>query len=194
MRASVPLALVGLLLISCGYRVVGSGSPFGPEVDRIQIRPLVNRSKEPALTRILSEALIEEFDRRGILRPDPSDTIEGSALRLGGTVRDFTDRPVAFSSVGIAVEHEMRLVVDLDLVREPTAVHEVARRAGRAALPPDTPQETAAPIWREHRIVLTERFLTSADPGVHESNKERALLRMAAELAGRVHDALLQTF
>ena len=55
--------LGGLWALSCGYHFVGSDPALGPDVDRIELRPLENRSNEPGLERALTEALVEEFDR-----------------------------------------------------------------------------------------------------------------------------------
>jgi hypothetical protein len=171
-RVPFAIAVAGLLAAACGYRLAGSARPFGPEVRSIELRPFVNRTDEPDLERMLSDALVEEFDRRGALRPATSLASGDPGLRLSGTVQEFSVRPVAFSSVGLALEHEIRLVVRLDLAR--TGSDE--------------------PLWRNYRLSLTERFLGSADPGVHESNREQALRRMTSALAGRVHDAVFQTF
>jgi hypothetical protein len=166
------IALGGLLLLSCGYRFVNLERALGPDAERIEIQPLENRSNEPGLERVLVDGLVEEFSRRGQLQPVFGAPTGDSDLSLGGVVEDVHIRPAAFSSAGLAVEHEIRLTVALDL----------ARANGRETL------------WKEQRIVITERFLASAEPGAQQSYKEQAFERMAMELAGRVHDALLQTF
>ena len=161
-----------LLVLGCGYRLVDPAGALGPDLDRIEIRPLENHSNEPTLERVLADALVEEFARRGALRPVYEGGRDRSGLHLAGVIREFETRPTSFSSVSLALEHEIRLVVELDLSRG----------------------ETETPLWRQHRITLRERYLASADPGVEQSNKEQALRRMASELAGRVHDGLLETF
>ncbi len=161
-----------LLLLACGYRFVERGGDVDPGADRIQIVPLENRSAVPTLEQMLSDALVEEFARRGHPRPVYADATEGGGLRLGGVIREATIRPSALSPVGLALEFEITLVVELDLVRG----------------------AEAKTVWKDYRISLTERFLASADPGVHDSNRTEALRRMSAELAGRAADALVQTF
>jgi len=160
------------LLLGCGYHLLDARGPFGPEIGRIEIRPLENHSNQPGLERLISDALVEEIDRRGSFRPVYGLEPGQPGLVLRGAVRDFELAPVAFSSAGLALEHEIGRLVGLDLVRS----------------------DTGAAVWNDRHFKLTERFLGSADVGVHESNQEDALLRMATELAGRVHDALLQAF
>ena len=164
--------LGGLWALSCGYHFVGSDPALGPDVDRIELRPLENRSNEPGLERALTEALVEEFDRRGQLRPVYGLGPDGSGLVLSGVIREVDVRPTAFSSTGLALEHAIDVELALDLSRGPDGT----------------------PLWKGQRMRLTERFLASAEPGVYESNKEEAVQRIAAELAGRVHDVLVQAF
>jgi hypothetical protein len=167
------LAVVaGLWVLGCGYHWVSAGSALGPGVDWIEVRPLENLSTEAGMEQVLGAALVEEFNRRGELRAVYGDALNGSGLVLSGAIREVEVRPTAFSSAGLALELEIRVELDLDLSREPDGT----------------------PLWHRQPMRLTERFLASAEPGVHESNQEEALQRIAAELAGRVHDALLQSF
>ena len=162
----------GLWALSCGYQFVAGEPAAGPGPESIEVRPLENRSTEPGLERILGEALVEEFNRRGRLRP-----IYGAApglphLSLSGVIEEVDVRPSAFSPSGLAVEFEILVDLALDLSRGADGDR----------------------LWKGQRMQLTERFLGSAEPGVHLSNKEQAFQRIGAELAGRVHDVLLQSF
>lgn len=167
MRLALFVVLACTSLLACGYRFPEARG-LGPGLDRIQIQPFENRSREPGIERVLAEALVEEFTRRGQLVPVYTD----GGLRLGGVIQEAEVQPTAFSSVSLALEYEFRIEVDLDLTRG----------------------DEETPLWEAYRVALRERFLESPEPGVHFSNKEEALQRMAAELAGRVHDALFQTF
>jgi hypothetical protein len=166
------VAMGGLLLVSCGYRFVNPERALGPDVEQIEIRPLENRSNEPGLERVLVDGLVEEFSRRGQLKPVYGPPAGASGLSLGGVIRDVQIRPASFSSAGLATELEIRMVVAFDL-------------AGGSG---------AKPLWENQEIVLTERYLASSDPGAEQAYKEQAFERIAMELAGRVHDVLLQTF
>ncbi len=160
------------MILACGYRPLEPTAGLPSNVERIQLEPLENRSNVPGLEQMISDALAEEFSRRGQIQPVYSDEPGGDALRLGGVIRDAEIRPSALSPVGLALELEISLTVELDLVR-----------AGDGSL-----------VWDDYAVVLTERFLGSQDPGVHDSNRIEALRRMSVELAGRVADALIQTF
>src|SRR5690606_25366716 len=167
-RAAACLALgAALALAGCaGYRVVGGqGSGLG-DVQRIAVEPLLNRSYEPGIERMVTDALVREFQRRGnatVVR-NPA----GADLVLSGLVRPLVTRSRSFSSVELALEYEVELSVELS-----------ARR----------PDGTAVDI---DRSVLRdwELYLASADVEVERKNREEALRRLSQLLATRVHDAL----
>jgi hypothetical protein len=163
---------VSVVTVACGYRFVGSARAPGSGGEGIEIHPLENESSEAGLERVLGDALVEEFVRRGEYRPTYTAGGDAPALVLGGTIRAVTIQPSAFSSVALALEYEIEMVVEFDLART----------------------DGTPPVWGSNQVVLRERFLASADAGVNEDNKEEALQRMAAELAGRVHDALYADF
>lgn len=176
MRRALPpraLVLAGLLavaasasLLGCaGYQMVGGGAGLG-DVRRIAVQPLANRSYEPGIERMVTDALVREFQRRGgaaVVR-DPA----GADLVISGTVQPVVTRSRSFSSVELALEFEVELAVDL-----------VAER----------PDGTAVDL---DRSVLRdwELYLASADVEVERKNREEALRRLSTLLATRVHDAL----
>ena len=63
---ALTLAAVGT---SCGYRRVDLTQTFPPEVRRIEIHVFENTTLEPGFGTLLSDALVEEFARRGALDP-----------------------------------------------------------------------------------------------------------------------------
>jgi len=177
MRRALPLpalALAGQLLsalslaasLGCaGYHVVGARTGLG-DVQRVAVEPLLNRSYEPGVERMVTDALVREFQRRGgasVVR-NPA----GADLVLSGVVQPLITRSRSFSSVELALEFEVELRVEL-----------VARR----------PDGTLVDI---DRSVLRdwELYLASADVEVERKNREEALRRLSALLATRVHDAL----
>ena len=48
-------------------------------------------------------------------------------------------------------------------------------------------------VWRREDWSRVERFTSSSDPQVYLTNKTQALRRITSEMAGRVHDELLQS-
>lgn len=170
--AVAPLAFVLLassvlvLAAGCaGYQVVGARRGLG-DVQRVAVQPLANRSYEPGIERLVTDALIREFQRRGgasVVR-DPA----AADLVLSGAVLPLQTRSRSFSSVELALELEVEMRVEL-----------VARRPDGSEVPIDP---SVLRDW--------ELYLASPDVEVERKNRDEALRRLAALLATRVHDAL----
>ena len=87
-------------------------------------------------------------------------------------VRNVHVAPSSTSSVGLELENRVDVVLEISLLRSGT-------------------QEL---LWTHASLRLRELFLSSADAQVRESNKEQALRRSAAGVAGRIADEVAQTF
>ncbi len=168
---SAALASCVLASVGCGYRFVDASPPADPgdpAAGRIEIGVFENRSVEVGLERMLTEALLEEFTRRGQLRP-----VRGGAAgyALSGEVSDVRVYPSSVSSVSLELENTLEMVLRIEL-----------RRGNGKEL-----------VWRHEALVLREVFTTSADAQVRDTNKEQAMRRLASQLARRIHDELTQT-
>jgi hypothetical protein len=158
------LALMGL---ACGYRQLAVPDDLGGD---IEIRMLENRSNEPGLEKMLQDAVAEEFRRRGELEPRFGTTSSG--LVFDGVVREVLVHTTAFSSVALALEDEVEVVLDVSIERSPSG----------------------AVVWQRNGWTESERFTASADAQTYDSNRSQALRRLASLFAGRIHDELLQSF
>jgi Lipopolysaccharide-assembly len=159
--------LLALALHGCGYSVVRYGAGLG-DVRRVAIRGLVNDTFEPGVEALVSDALAQEFQRRGALRL--VDSPETADLVIGGAVKSVDVRRRSFSSILFALEYEVRMELALALTR---------RDGTEVALDPNA-------------LVESERYLASSDLEVSRTNRQEALRRLAGVLAGRVHDALYE--
>lgn len=160
-------AATGASLGCSGYRVVRYAEGLG-DVQRVAIEPLRNQSFEPGIERLVTDALLREFGRRGGVRVVRSAA--SADLVISGAVLPLTTRSRSFSSVELALEFEVELPLQL-----------VARRSDGTELLLD---QTALRDW--------ELYLASADVEVERKNREEALRRLSQLLAGRVHDALAE--
>lgn len=164
----VVAAVAGGLLLGCAsYRMVRYAGGLG-DVQRVAIQPLRNESFEPGIERLVSDALLREFGRRG-----GAEVVRSAAsadLVISGAVLPLTTRSRSFSSVELALEFEVELPLRV-----------VAKRSDGTEIAID-------------RSVLRdwELYLASADVEVERKNREEALRRLAQLLAGRVHDALAE--
>jgi hypothetical protein len=168
-RGARSLALGGAFLaLACGYRPAGGPGARLAEPARIEVRFFENQSNEVGFERMLAEALVEEFARRG----EFSAVYDGSGvteLALRGRVEAVRVAPAAFSSVGLALENRVAVTLRVTLLR-----------AGEK-------------LWEHRGLEVEERFLSSSDAQVRATNREQALRRLTSELAGRIHDEISQS-
>ncbi len=164
------LLVVGFLLGACGYALVDESAVFGPDVRQIRLEMFQNETNEPGLERMLADAIYEEFLRGGTLEPTWNGS--GAPLRMSGVIRSVEVRASALDSVGLSLENQVELVLDVT----------VSRLTG------------GEPVWAAERITLVERFSASADPNVHETARQRALRRLSSIAATRIRDELFQTY
>ena len=158
--------LAASALLGCsGYRVVRYGEGLG-DVQRVAVEPLRNESYEPGVERLVTDALLREFARRGgvtvVRNPASADLV------LSGSVLPLITRSRSFSSVELALEFEVELPLRL-----------AARRADGTAV------EFDRSLLRDWEL-----YLASADVEVERKNRQEALRRLSQVIAGRVHDAL----
>lgn len=165
------LALLLLGSSGCGYRPVGASRLGAEGYERIEIQFFENESAQPGFELMLAEAFAEEFARRGQLAPVYGPRARPVDLVLGGAIRSVDVRPAAFSSVGLALENQIEVRLRVRL----------SRPGGEL-------------IWEYERFELEERFRSSADASVRDSNREQALRKLASDAAGRIHDAITQSF
>lgn len=158
--------LMSWCLASCGYQLVRTGQSFGPDVDRVAVKPLINNSYEPGVEVIVSDALRREFLKRGgvevVSEPARADLV------VGGAVLPIETRVSSVSAVSAALEYQIALELQMS-----------ASRSG-GAIPLEPPTFRA---W--------ELYLSSPDVEAERKNRLEAIRRLATVLAVRVHDALV---
>jgi len=154
-------------LAGCGYQLVNYRGALG-DVRRVSIQTLRNDSVSPGFGLVMTEALMKEFQRRGALQvvSDPSL----ADLTIGGRVLPIATYTRSFSSVVLAFEYQLNVIIQL----------EVRRRDG-----------TLIPI-DGGALTDSEIYTATADAESSLTNQQEALRRVASVIAGRVHDALFE--
>lgn len=117
MRAAVlrtlVLGLVFCSLAACGYRLSGKGTTLPEHVRRIAVPLFKNETLQPEIAQRITEALADEFIRRGgyttTSSPDDAEAL------LTGTVTVFRRQPVGVSTSGRADRYEIEIQVHAEL-------------------------------------------------------------------------------
>jgi hypothetical protein len=127
---------------------------------------LQNDSPEPWLDRIVTDAMRREMSARGSF--DLVDERDKAELMLRGRVRPLEIRSKSFSGFVAALEYELTVVLDLELV---LASGQVVRLDPRMLSESDV-------------------YLASADIEVTRSNRLETLRRLSDLLSSRVADSI----
>lgn len=175
-RLLLPLLISVLAASGCGYRSLlggaeaARGGDAGGETAEPQaslaVLTLRNDSPEPWLDRIVSDAMRREMSARG--RFDLIDEPDQADLVLRGRIRPLETRAKSFSTFVSALEYEVTLVLDVEIVRS-----------------------TGASIRLDEGMLSeTDVYFASADIEVTRSNRLETLRRMSDLMASRVADTL----
>jgi hypothetical protein len=106
------VAFAALAVSGCGYGLVGNDVvPQGAST--IGIRLFNNQTREIGLEVRLQRAIEDEFRRRGPLRVVQDADAD---VVLSGSIRRFTNSPVAFSATDEAVQYQGVMQVDVRVV------------------------------------------------------------------------------
>jgi len=157
-------------LSGCGYHFLGKGKGTLGETKTIAIPYFVNKTYEPGIDRVFTDALVNEFVESREYSITSGDKAE---VVMKGILKSFGEQAVSFNRNDRAMEY--RITVSLEFTVE-------ERSTGKI-------------LWRDKNITHNEEYLVNLeDIAVTEFNKERAIKRLAVELAERIHDNLLEGF
>ena len=165
---------IGLLVlflgacVGCGYHLARRGTEIPANVRTLAIPVFENRSYEPGVEDLVTDALIQEFHRHRWVRIVSSS--EADAI-LTGVVRDFTTTPIAFSTKDYAAEYRAQARCSIW----------VKGRDGHV-------------LWSDENISVDEDYQANTDIFLSEGNKRRAIQLLAADLAEEVHDRIFNGF
>jgi len=158
-----------IFLGGCGYHFVGEGSSLLKEIHSIAIEYLDNRTFEPGLEAIFTEAIVDEFIKSRLL--DVVSKEKADAI-LRGTIRSFREEVISYDRDDKALEY--RIHISLDLVLEK--------------------RKTGDVLWKVKNLKHTEEYPVSRNIMATEEAKDRALKKLACDLAERIHDSIIEGF
>lgn len=169
-RHLLAIALLAIALaVGCGYRSLGAPRETdagGAGDASVAIIALRNDSLEPWLDRVVTDAVRRELGLRGSLRLESDPERADYVLR--GRVLPLDLRSSSFSSFVVALEYQITLGLELELLRQ----------EGDVIRLPDT-------ALRESDV-----YLASQDVEVTRTNKLEALRHLSDVLATRVADRI----
>jgi outer membrane lipopolysaccharide assembly protein LptE/RlpB len=188
-RGAKILVLVCILAgaSGCGYHFLGKGKGTLEEIKTIAIPYFMNKTYEPGIDQIFTDALVNEFVES---REFVITTEDKAEVVMKGVLKSFGEQVISFDRNDRAMEY--RITVSLEFSVEERATGKVLWRDKNITHNEEyrVDMEHVAPT----DITDTQEHQVKQDIAVTEFNKDKAIKRLAAELAERIHDNLLEGF
>ncbi len=165
---NVVLIFCLILLVACGYQMVGKETHVPPGVNSVAIPTFKNKTFEPGIEISFTQAFLTEFiqDRRVkvVSRAEADSTLEG-------VVTDFRTYAVAYDRSGFVLQYQIGVTVNLAL----------KDRAGKV-------------LWEEKNLGETQWFRASSIGVTNEAAKQAAIQKAAGIMAERIRSRFFYNF
>jgi outer membrane lipopolysaccharide assembly protein LptE/RlpB len=157
-----------ILLIGCGYQMVGKETHVPPGLSSIAIPTFKNATFEPGIEIPFTQAFLREFiqDRRVnvVSRSEASCVLEG-------IIKFFTIYSVSYDKSGFVLEYQTQVVLDVTL----------KDREGKV-------------LWQEKDFTERTWFRASSSGLLNEANKRSAIQDAGRLVAGRIRNRFFYNF
>lgn len=172
-RSLLPV-VAAALLTGCGYHLAGHGDvssvlPAGTRI--VGIPPLRNETDQPEIELRVTEALVDEFVRRG--RYETRATADGADVVLEGAITGYRLSPVSLTTRGRADRFEVVVTARIRLVQ-------------RGAM--DTV------LWSQNYFVYREQYDVPETPAAGFEREIVAVEEVARGVARSVITSMLEGF
>ena len=157
-----------VFVAGCGYHLARRGGTVPENVYTLAVPVFQNDTYEVGIEDLITDALIQEFQRNRWARIVPEERADAVLL---GAIKGFVAVPIAFATADFAVEYRVRIKVKITL----------RDREGNV-------------IWQDREVSYSEEYEVTPDIFISEANTRRAVARLAAELAEEVHDRIFDGF
>ena len=173
-RWMLPVTLLSLSLMACGYALVGRGSNIPEDVQLVYLETFENRTQRAELEQFVTQAIAEELVTRQQF--SIAADLSGADAVLRGAIVGFVVAPIAFDNQGRADEYEISIIARV--VFERTA----------------PPGETGEQLWSNERYVFKEIYEIEASEVGFFDRENLAIDETAARFAETMVSDLLEGF
>lgn len=170
------LVALALVLVGCGYSLVGKTTNIPDDVRAVHVETLVNGTPRQQVEQILTQAILEELvTRRAFALVDSAAEADA---QLRGKVMGVTLRPISFDAQGLANNFEIQITADMRF-----------ERTTRGA---ETEPEV---IWKNSRYVFRQDYpIDAADTVNYLERETEAIEETASSFAQTLVTDLLAGF
>ena len=165
---SAAAVLSAILLAACGYRVAGRGAlPAG--VQAITVQVLENRSSETGIETLITNALINELNRR---RQGSVTSTDKAGATLNGTIETISWDTVARRGSSTAAQRRVYVTISLQLT-----------------------DKSGQTIWERSGLQAEQAYTVVEDNKLAtENNRRQAIGDLSQRLAENVYRRLTDNF
>ena len=157
-----------ILLMGCGYQMVGKETHIPPGLNSVAIPTFKNNTFEPGIEIPFTQAFLTEFiqDRRVnvVARTQASSVLEG-------VVKYFRIYSVSYNASGFVTEYQTDVILDITL----------KDRDGKV-------------LWQEKDFSEHAWFRASSSGLINEASKQAAIQEAGRLVAGRIRNRFFYNF
>ena len=164
------LLLLPLLSLGCGYHFSAGGEHIDQGIQTVFFENFSNRTGEANLENYVRNAFINEF-RKGS-RFDLANSKKTADAFLTGSVNRSTVSHLSYSKADVA--REDRVNVTIEVAFKETKNNEI--------------------IWINRNFTGKEAFIVDADPSRTETNRKKALRKLAVDMAEKAYRSMMSGF
>lgn len=165
----VPLFLISLIILSCGYRFQPSGEHIDKEIKRVFVESFINNTSEAHLENTFRSAFIDQFikGRRFTIvgNADAADAV------FRGTINILTTTPLAYKKNNLATEERVTIIMDLAFEQK-----------GKSKI-----------IWTHSAFSGVQDYVFN-DLTSREENRKGALLKLSNDFAEKAYNLMMSGF
>ena len=157
-----------LLLVACGYKMVGKETHVPPGLNSVAIPTFKNETFEPGIEVQFTQGFLREFiqDRRvKVVGRSEADSI------LEGVIRSFNIFSVSYDRSGLVLEYQADVVLDLTLKKK-----------------------TGEILWAEKNLSEKRWYRASSNVLASESNRTAAIEQLGRFVAERIRNRFFYDF
>jgi outer membrane lipopolysaccharide assembly protein LptE/RlpB len=157
-----------VLLVACGYQMVGKETHVPSGLNSVAIPTFKNRTYEPGIEIPFTQAFLREFilDRR----VNVVDRMQADSL-LEGVITDFRMVSVSYDQSGLVLEYQTFVTLDLTLK-----------------------DRTEKVLWQQKNFSETQWFRASSNVLTSEANKAAAIQQIGKLVAERLRNRFFYNF
>jgi len=164
------LLLLPLLSLGCGYHFSAGGEHIDQSIQTVFVENFSNRTGEANLENYVRNAFINEF-RKGS-RFDLANSKETADAFLTGSVNRSTVSHLSYSKTDVAREDRVNVTIEVAL--KETKNNEI--------------------IWINRNFTGEEAFIVDTDPSRTETNRKKALKKLAIDMAEKAYRSIMSGF